>query len=340
MLYKAENNSLKAMSYYDYSDLEGKEKDLENLLAENLGEIYIEDGQLMPIFQERQWQEEPDLCALDKNGNLVIFELKRGNVQGDTTIQVMRYAQIFGQKTYHQLNELYKKYANTNTELKIAHAENFGLENDVLKEEQFNKSQKLVIVGNSSDVDLINAVDYWKNNGIDIDFLPYRFYKISKDIYFEFFAKPYDYHINPKNCKGVIFDTNLSYNENSAWDMLANSKVSAYGNAKKYISYLNKGDYVLYYHKGYGVIAVGYIKSSKPTIIEKNDEAYHKVVLFTPQIKNIKEACYISPSELSQLLSKNFYYASTIKTPYLTKDEVILISEELGKRYKEKNKSK
>ena len=72
MLYKAENNSLKAMSYYDYSDLEGKEKDLENLLAENLGEIYIEDGQLMPIFQERQWQEEPDLCALDKNGNLVI----------------------------------------------------------------------------------------------------------------------------------------------------------------------------------------------------------------------------------------------------------------------------
>ena len=82
------------------------------------------------------------------------------------------------------------------------------------------------------------------------------------------------------------------------------------------------------------------MKSSKPTIIEKNDEAYHKVVLFTPQIKNIKEACYISPSELSQLLSKNFYYASTIKTPYLTKDEAVLISEELRKRYKEKNKSK
>lgn len=339
MLFKFDDNSLKAMPYYDYSDLEGKEKDLENLLAENLGEIYIEDGQLMPIFQERQWQEEPDLCALDKNGNLVIFEFKRGNVQGDTTIQIMRYAQIYGQKTYHQLNELYKKYTNTNVELKNAHAENFGLENEVLKEEQFNKSQKLVIVGSSSDLDLISAVDYWKNQGIDVDFLPYRFYKISEDIYFEFFAKPYDYHINPKNCKGVIFDTNLSYNENSAWDMLVNSKVSAYGNAKKYVSYLNKGDYVLYYHKGYGVIVTARIQSSKPTITENGDEAFHKVVLLTPPIDSIEEACYISPSDLSQILSKNFYYASTIKTPYLTKEEADLITEELIKRYEEKNKT-
>lgn len=42
------------LPFYDYADLKGKEKDLENLLADNLGELYIEDGQLMPIFQERQ----------------------------------------------------------------------------------------------------------------------------------------------------------------------------------------------------------------------------------------------------------------------------------------------
>lgn len=79
-------------------------------MAENLGDLYIEDGQLMRIFQERARQEEPDLCALDKNGNLVLFELKRGEVQGDTTIQVMRYAQSWGQKAYYDLNEAYAKY--------------------------------------------------------------------------------------------------------------------------------------------------------------------------------------------------------------------------------------
>lgn len=94
----------------DFESLAKKEKDLENLLAENLSDLYIEDGQLMRIFQERARQEEPDLCALNKNGNLVLFELKRGEVQGDTTIQVMRYAQSWGQKSYYDLNEAYAKY--------------------------------------------------------------------------------------------------------------------------------------------------------------------------------------------------------------------------------------
>lgn len=54
MVYKYENKGLVPLPFYDYADLKGKEKDLENLLAENLGELYTEDGQLMPVFQERQ----------------------------------------------------------------------------------------------------------------------------------------------------------------------------------------------------------------------------------------------------------------------------------------------
>ena len=76
MLYKfnKENKTLNPLEFCDYSELNGNEKDLENLLAENLGDLYVESGQLMSIFQERRWQEEPDLCALDSMGNLVIFE--------------------------------------------------------------------------------------------------------------------------------------------------------------------------------------------------------------------------------------------------------------------------
>ena len=71
MLYRLskEDNTIELMPYADFESLAKKEKDLENLLAENLGDLYIEDGQLMRIFQERARQEEPDLCALDKNGN-------------------------------------------------------------------------------------------------------------------------------------------------------------------------------------------------------------------------------------------------------------------------------
>ena len=334
MLYKYENNTLEKLGYYSYSDFKGKEKDLENLLAENLNDLYMEDAQLMPIFQERQRQEEPDLLAVDKNGNLVVFELKRGEVKGDTTIQVMRYTQNYGQKSYFELNKIYKKYNLTGLELKNAHKEAFGLDK-ALDESEFNKKQKMVIVGNSLDISLINAVEYWKNKKLDIDFLPYRFYKINKEIYFEFFAKPYDYHLNVLDKKGIIFDTCRSYYENAVWDMFKDKKISAYNSASKFIKSFNKGDYVFYYHKGWGIIGAGIIKSSQPKEISSNKgrELYHTVELLTPVIANENEIKYILPSEICELLGKNFYWASTTKKPYLTEKESKILVDELIKRY-------
>lgn len=334
MLYKYENNTLEKLGYYSYSYFKGKEKDLENLLAENLNDLYMEDAQLMPIFQERQRQEEPDLLAVDKNGNLVVFELKRGEVKGDTTIQVMRYTQNYGQKSYFELNKIYKKYNLTGLELKNAHKEAFGLDK-ALDESEFNKKQKMVIVGNSLDISLINAVEYWKNKKLDIDFLPYRFYKINKEIYFEFFAKPYDYHLNVLDKKGIIFDTCRSYYENAVRDMFKDKKISAYNSASKFIKSFNKGDYVFYYHKGWGIIGAGIIKSSQPKEISSNKgrELYHTVELLTPVIANENEIKYILPSEICELLGKNFYWASTTKRPYLTEKESKILVDELIKRY-------
>ena len=266
MLYRLskEDNTIELMPYADFESLAKKEKDLENLLAENLGDFYIEDGQLMRIFQERARQEEPDLCALDKNGNLVLFELKRGEVQGDTTIQVMRYAQSWGQKSYYDLNEAYAKYCDKyklpKQELKEAHKDAhkdaFGLDS-ALDYVQFNREQKMIIVGSSSDSRLVSAVDYWKAQGLSIDFILYRIYLIGDEYYFEFFSKPYDTHVNPKDRKGIIFDTNFAYDENSIWDMFLKHKVSAYGSVAGSVSSFQKGDYVLYYHKGYGVVGAG-----------------------------------------------------------------------------------
>lgn len=68
--------------------------------------------------------------------------------------------------------------------------------------------------------------------------------------------------MNPRDKKGILFDTNRSYDEDSVWDMFAKSKISVYGNASRYIHSFKKGDYVLYYHKGWGVIGAGIIKTS------------------------------------------------------------------------------
>ena len=97
-----------------------KEKDIEDFLKSRLNEVVSED-QLMLIGQERSWQEEPDLLAFDKNGQLYIFELKRWESEKENILQVMRYAQIFGRCTYVELQDLARRQQRLEGDLKEKH---------------------------------------------------------------------------------------------------------------------------------------------------------------------------------------------------------------------------
>lgn len=331
MLYKYTNNTIEMLPSYDFKDLGGLEKDLENLLANNLSDLYSESGHLMPIFQERQWQSEPDLCAFDKEGNLYIFELKRGVVHEDTTIQLMRYSQEYGQKNYYELCSLYETYTGEE-DLAQAHQDAFELEWP-LSIEDFNRKQKLILVGTASDSSLTDAVAYWREKGVDIDFIPYRFYKLKGEIYFEFFAKPYDYHMNIAGSKGIIFDTNRTYFEDAIWDMFKHDKVSAYGDVRSCVNTFNKGDYVLYFHKGLGVVAAGIIKSGLPKEIDFTEEMYMKVDFLTPKATCMEDLECVSVAELRELLGKSFFWAKTTKVPYLSIEESKKVVDFLMKKY-------
>ena len=182
MLYKLKENELESIAFEDFGNIGKKEKDLENIFAQNLEMIYGEYGVLFPVFQERPGQEAPDLCVLDKEGNLIIFEFKRSEAPESTTNQIMRYAEIYGQKSYDDLNSIYKKYISKkngqdNMELVDAHREAFALK-EPLKLEYFNHEQKMIIVGSSMDHKLAKTVDYWKSKGVSIDFIPYRLFEI------------------------------------------------------------------------------------------------------------------------------------------------------------------
>lgn len=124
--------------------------------------------------------------------------------------------------------------------------------------------------------------------------------------------------------KGIIFDTNKSYDVNSQEYMISYSRISAWGNASRFVDRFNKGDYVLYYEKGKGIIAVGEISSENT--LEAGIEKYHTVSMVVP----FKKDKFITAREIKNLLNKNFYFASTIKAPYLTEYEVKVIIEALN----------
>lgn len=60
------------------------------------------------------------------------------------------------------------------------------------------------------------------------------------------------------NIRGIIFDTDAAYEPHATDEMLSPGAavIMAFGSARKTLRYFNRGDYVYYYYKGVGIIAV------------------------------------------------------------------------------------
>jgi len=324
MLYKLGTSdgkfeNLRPVAFKDFADLGSLEKDMEELIASSILEVLFEDSGLMPIFQERRYQPEADIYALNEKGELIIFELKRGAAGEDAIHQALHYAQVAGQWSFLETQEKYREYMESDAELLQAHQEAFHLEH-ALDAEDINNKQRLMIIGSAADDHLIDAVDYWKRQGISIEFLPYRIYELGGETYFEFFALPYDKHRNPADTKGVLFDTNRSWDEDSIWYMLENNCVAAFGDAKRFIKYLHPGDIVFFSHKYEGLVAAAKVK---PGDIKAPDEdtLYREVEFITPIPKKGEARNAMPFRTVSEVTGKSFFWARTIKVPYLSKDE-------------------
>lgn len=324
---------IEPMPYLDFADVGKLEKDLEELLAKHMLDVLFEDTPIMPIFQERARQAEADIYALNKDGDLIIFELKRGMAGPDAMLQALRYAQDAGQWTYNTLEEKYRIYSgNPLSSLSDEHNKSFNLQK-TLQSGDFNKNQKLIVIGNAANDVLIEAVDFWKRKGLNVDFIPYRLYMINEQHYFEFFSIPYDKHYNSASSKGVLFDTNRSYNQNNIWEMMEKRRVSAYGTSNYFVDHLNQKDIVFYSHKNCGIVAAAEVIG--PVKDDGIDEKYRDVKFLTPiplRITGIQK--FLPFSSVSAITRKDFYWARTIKVPYLSKSEALILLDKLNDKLK------
>jgi hypothetical protein len=324
MLYKLGSSNgnfdkLEPIPFKDFSNYGKLEKHLEDLLANSILDVLFEDSGLMPVFRERQYQAEADIYALNDKGELIIFELKRCSAGEGAIHQALRYAQDAGQWSFSKLQEKYKQYTGSDVGLIQAHKEAFNLEH-ALDAKDVNNRQHLFVVGSAADSGLINAIAYWKKQGVSIDFLPYRIYELGGEKYFEFFALPYDKHKNPGATKGVLFNTNRRYDEDSIWYMMENSRVAAFGDAKRFIEYVYPGDFIFFSHNGYGLVAAAKVKKGNIKV-DDEDTLYRDVDFITP-IPNKTQPIKAMPfGEVAAITGLSFFWARTIVVPYLSKEE-------------------
>ena len=72
---KNEMKELIPVDYKNISESLGQnEKNLEEALSRNIGDILFPE--YLVFGNERKYQKEPDIFAIDEHGNLVLFELK------------------------------------------------------------------------------------------------------------------------------------------------------------------------------------------------------------------------------------------------------------------------
>ncbi len=256
---KTKREQYKKVARVTLADIGWKELDLQNLLSQNIFDL-ISSTDLMTIFNERPRQEEPDILALDRAGDLYIFELKRWSGYSDNLLQVLRYGQLFGNSDYDELNDLYRKYEKQpEADLLSAHSSYFSLEgNDAIRKSDFNRKQHFLVVVNGLDQKTVEAILYWKKNGLSIDAVIYWVFSIGNEYYIEFNMYSPTENLLEYESSHYVLNTNYSNNTKHTDDMLRDHKAAAYYPGwREKIKKLQKGDTVFLYKSGTGIIAFG-----------------------------------------------------------------------------------
>ncbi|MFA5187716.1 MAG: hypothetical protein WC551_14650 [Patescibacteria group bacterium] len=156
---------------------EHQEVMLEDWLENNPDGI-VGDSKLLIIGRQVQTNLGAiiDLLALDRWGDLVILELKRGRTPRETIAQALEYAAYAVQLDYEQIESLARQYQDDDgMSLSDAHRDYFALGRD--EGVSFNKSQRIVIVGETITPEIRQTAGFLNDKGLRVTCLEFSFFR-------------------------------------------------------------------------------------------------------------------------------------------------------------------
>ena len=146
---------------------EQHERVLEDWLEAN-PQALLEDSDVLLIGRQvsTEWGSTMDLLGVDKDGNVVVVELKRGRTPREVLAQALEYAAYVSALDYGALEELYSQYqGDVGLSLQDAYAEAFGVEGGGVA---FNKEQRVVIVAEDVTPPLRATASYIRRVGLPV----------------------------------------------------------------------------------------------------------------------------------------------------------------------------
>jgi hypothetical protein len=157
--------------------VEHEEAVLEDWLESNPNGI-VEDGRILVIGRQvvTNLGGFIDLLGLDREGDVVVIELKRDRTPRDTIAQSLEYASFAERLDTAQLEGILRSYLNDES-LSLAehHREYFELGAD--EAVAFNKDQRIVIVGQRVTPEIRQTATFLRSKGIRVTCVEFTFFQ-------------------------------------------------------------------------------------------------------------------------------------------------------------------
>ena len=138
----------------------------------------VEDGRILIIGRQvvTNFGGFIDLLGLDREGEVVVIELKRDRTPRDTIAQALEYVSFAEQLDTAQLEEVLRSYLNDDS-LTLAehHREYFQLGSD--EAVAFNKDQRIVIVGQRVTPEIRQTAIFLRSKGIRVTCVEFSFFQ-------------------------------------------------------------------------------------------------------------------------------------------------------------------
>ena len=172
-------------------------------------------------YDKFEVNERLDLLALDKEGNLVIIEVKRDVTGSNVDFQALKYASYCARLSPQDVLDIYSDYIRTHAlqlDAKDGLMEFLEVDDEEELNTLLNTTQRIIIVGKEIDKRILSVCTWLYENNIDIKCVTIKPYKLDSQIIIDTnqIIPPYkleDYYISKKAVakeRKISVDRNVS----------------------------------------------------------------------------------------------------------------------------------
>ncbi len=172
-IYDISEGALKPLQTTTFAESDIRERDHLQQLLKNQIEVISPDTLL--ISEEfSNWQDSRrriDLLGINRNGNLVVIELKRNEDGGHMELQALRYAAMVSSLTFDQAVEIFQEHLDgvsedTDTDARTRLLEFLDWESE--EENEFAQEVQIVLASAEFSKEITTTVLWLNDSGLDI----------------------------------------------------------------------------------------------------------------------------------------------------------------------------